>query len=1107
MIRIHLLGNLRISYQDVPVTLVTGGKVLSLLAFLLLNRQSPQSRKYISFLFWPDSSEQQALTNLRKLYHLLRQYIPDSDRYLVADALSIKWNHEASYLLDVEEFELSAQGTSIQDLKRAVDLYAGLLLPGCYEGWIEPERERLSHCYQSVLEQLVAKLETRRLYSEAIKYATRLIGLDNLREEYFQILMRLHGLNGDLTGIAKIYQECERTLRHELGVQPSDVTKNLYRSMLQTGMNPNIQPGHSDTPFVGRNREWEMMTALWQTAQLKPQLVLLEGEPGIGKTRIADEFKAWLNRQGIPTLFAKCYAAGGVLAFASISSWLRSQRVPELSPVWLTEIARIMPEILVQFPELPLPGSLTESWQTVKMFEAIEHSLMYTDSICVLFLDDIQWCDTESLELLQYLFRHDAKSKFLLIATKRSGEDKDELTVMLAALQKANRVTQIKLTPLSNDEMKQLACTISDRITFAGLSEKFFADTGGNPLFIVESLRSLGNSVHSEGNELHWSPIIKQVIHNRFLQLSNELRCLIHIASVIGRPFTLELLTLSSQADPVATFQQIELLVDQRIFREFGDRCFDFSHDLLRETAYESVGKATRHRYHEQVALVLETINKVDLDSIVGQIAYHFEQAGMMQRAVPHYKHAAKVAENVHALDLMSTYYNKLYDIVTDLEKHPILLGLGRVQEISGRWEEAISVYKNWLVKAEAILTLQQKAQCKTALGNCLMLKGNYQESMTYLKQAYLECEWAVDLQGISHVLSVMGIVYYYMGDFEESLECFEKRMNMGREYRNVKDDSRTAGIVGNIYMEQYELDKALYWYTQKIQLAEGDKLLVNHSLAGISLVYIQLDQYEHAMASIMEKLSQARILGERMGICGAIGLTGIIYDKIGDYERMKACYAYAIHESCSVGDMRIGAIYLGYLGLALMRLKDYNKAEYFIELAVQYLRRIKAPSTLCEILYHQALLLSERGNSQEALMKVEEILDLSVRLKRTHFGFCSTLLKIVLQANAGTISKQDAWGQLQALKEKQPYIRDQADIDYNCWRLQLISKEHGDIAAQTYLQLYRTSRNKEYRNRYMEISGEELPEQHEYPELPCEVEQTPLDMEQLGLKIKSWFA
>jgi DNA-binding SARP family transcriptional activator len=262
LIRIHLLGNLKISHRDIPVNLVTGGKILSLLAFLLINRESPQSRKYISFLFWPDSSEQQALTNLRKLFHQLRQFIPDADRYFVADSFSIKWNHEAPYTLDIEEFELSAKGTAIHDLKRAVDIYTGLLLPGCYEGWIESERERLSRLYQSVLEQLVAKLETRRLYSEAIQYAARLVGLDNLKEEYYQILMRLHGLNGDLTGITKIFQECERTLRDELGVQPSDITKNVYRSMLQAGVNHVMHPVHAETPFIGRNGEWEKLTSL-----------------------------------------------------------------------------------------------------------------------------------------------------------------------------------------------------------------------------------------------------------------------------------------------------------------------------------------------------------------------------------------------------------------------------------------------------------------------------------------------------------------------------------------------------------------------------------------------------------------------------------------------------------------------------------------------------------------------------------------------------------------------------------------------------------------------------------------------------------------------------
>ncbi len=358
MIRVHLLGSIKLFDADKPITSITGGNVLLLLAYLLLNRASLQSRKYVSFLFWPDSTEKQALTNLRNLFHQLRKCLPDADRYLDADTLSLKWKPDSPFRFDIEDFERSAEGSSLQDLKRAVQLYTGPLLPGYYVDWVEAERERLVRLYQSALERLVAKLETNRLYPEAISYAERLIVSDNLKEEYYRILMRLYALHDDPTGLAKIYNECVHKLQKELGVQPSEATTKLYQSLMKGEAGPAFQPTAETTPFVGRHREWESLISNWGSPLANPRFVLLEGEPGIGKTRVAEEFKAWLAKQGIPLVFAKCYSTGGGLAFAPITAWLRSRshRFQVLSPVWLTEIARLIPELLVQHPDLTAPG-------------------------------------------------------------------------------------------------------------------------------------------------------------------------------------------------------------------------------------------------------------------------------------------------------------------------------------------------------------------------------------------------------------------------------------------------------------------------------------------------------------------------------------------------------------------------------------------------------------------------------------------------------------------------------------------------------------------------------------------------------------------------------
>ncbi len=581
-----------------------------------------------------------------------------------------------------------------------------------------------------------------------------------------------------------------------------------------------------------------------------------------------------------------------------------------------------------------------------------------------------------------------------------------ELTALLASLHKAGKLTNVRLHPLSIAETKHLASAISERSIYSSLSDQFFEDAGGNPLIVVETMRSLQNTLQDTAG-LHWAPVIHKVIHSRFLQLPEQAQYLLHLASVIDRPFTLELLQQASEADPDTVLHQSELLVKQRIFRDIGDGCFDFTHDRLRETAYQTSGEVARHRYHEQVALALESIHEGELDSVVGQIAHHLDMAGIRQRAVPYYKWAAKVAEKVSALDKMSSYYGRLMEILPQTDKHPIVLELGRLREISGRWDEAKATYENWMATSGSHLNMLQKAQCKAALGNCLMLKGNYEQAEAYLKQAHLEFEWAGDMQGISFLLSVMAILHYYKGDYQESLKCFDERMKIDSKFRDMKDDSRTAGIVGNIFLKQYDLDNALYWYKEKIRLAKDDKLLVSQSLAGLTLTYIHLEQYDKATSSTMEKLAQARALGERMGVSNAVGMLGFVYCKLGDYERMKACYVYSIPEVCAVGDMRVGALQLGHFGFSLKRQQDQGTSETFFGLSVRYLRKIKTLSTLCEVLSLQALSMYERKyNDHEALEIVEEGLDLAIRLKRTHDVFCFTLLQICLNDKLGKVHK-----------------------------------------------------------------------------------------------------
>ena len=160
VLRVQLLGDPEVRFDGSPVEALTSSRLLSLLAYLIVHREGARSRPRIASTFWPESTESQARTNLRQALHNLRRALPDPDRCLALDGQSVRWLADAPAIVDLVAFEREAsQATTSADrtlLERAVSLYAGDLLPGCYDEWVGPERERLRQQCIGMLEQLTA---------------------------------------------------------------------------------------------------------------------------------------------------------------------------------------------------------------------------------------------------------------------------------------------------------------------------------------------------------------------------------------------------------------------------------------------------------------------------------------------------------------------------------------------------------------------------------------------------------------------------------------------------------------------------------------------------------------------------------------------------------------------------------------------------------------------------------------------------------------------------------------------------------------------------------------------------------------------------------------
>jgi DNA-binding SARP family transcriptional activator len=680
ILRVQLLGGFQFVSKGLPITGVHSARLQSLLTYLILHADTPQMRQYLAFQLWPDTSESLARNNLRQILFQLRHALPNSDRFLVIDTHTVCWKTNEEQDIDIVRFEATLKSAEIAEqrgdrkaslhwLKQCLAYYQGDLLPGCYDDWILAERERLRQRHRNACQMLMHALETQREYVEALQIAQRLQRLDPLDESAYESLLRLYALNEDRAGVQRTYQLAVDTLRRELDMEPGDALQMAYnrlRGAPRAARFSEDDGSANSYKLIGRQGEWRQLQSCWQRAfEGGAHFCLITGEPGIGKSRLAEELFQWGKRQGLTTAYTRSYGREGNLSLAPITEWLRSEslhpHLASLDPVWLTEIARLLPETLSEHPSVPRPEPITEYSMRQPFFEALARGVLSAPRPLLLWIDDLHWCDQETLEWLHFLLRFEPRAPFLLLGTARSEEipPHHPLLALVRQLQADERVTVIELAPLNAAETAALAFQVQGQPLDDMTNSLLYQETEGNPLFVVETVRaglhpaSLPQTSAPQettaAKAFRLPPRVQATIAGRLAQLSSTARSIVEIGAVMGRAFHLDLLLQVSQESEEITIDALDELWTRRIVRERSANVFDFTHDRLRDVAYSEISPPQRRMLHRRIAQALETLNAEAPDAISGQVAAHYEQAGLIEKAIPYYQCAGSVAAGVYA--------------------------------------------------------------------------------------------------------------------------------------------------------------------------------------------------------------------------------------------------------------------------------------------------------------------------------------------------------------------------------------------------------------------------------------------------------------------------
>ncbi|MEO7006756.1 MAG: AAA family ATPase [Terrimesophilobacter sp.] len=680
-IRIELLGGVDISSAD-PAQLAGSARAVSLLAYLVSHPERPQPRAHLAGVLWPDSESSQARTNLRRELHQLRVLLPDSD-CLQVDARSLCWRGGDGCVVDVREFltncrQALAACESYDNAEvdsygsRALALYRGPFLPGCYDDWALSVREELLHTCVEMCDGVAGYWLSRGDPTAAMSFARRQVLLQRLEEPGYRLLMRAQRGAGDRAGAIHTYHQCASLLERELGVAPTAQTQAEFDSAVSdAGTASDAAEVGSAEPatwslspeFVGRKPERQRLLSVWAEAQTRLGLVAVAGEAGVGKTRLVTDFAREVRRQGALVVSTRCFVATGSVPFAPVADWLRSpylrMATTHLDPLWQAEVHRLVPED----DRAPDPGrsgrATADAWQRLRFYEGLARAFVAVGRPLLLTMDDLQWCDKATMSWLSFLKSFARTASMLVVATVRDDElSGSDLDGGFNSMRAAGQIELVQLGNLPPAEAAQLAAAILGHPISAQELDLVMSTTAGNPFYLVEALRQ-GTSTPGPVQPAD----LRGMLDGRLARLSGQARTVVELASAVGRDFTLNLLIEASDLAEDAVVRQVDDLWRRRIFEEQG-RGYDFAHDLLREAAYRTISPPRRWLLHRRLAQALELLYHGQPGTVAAQLAEQHNLSGRPERALPYYQSAARQATAVFAHAESVRFWQRCLDLL-----------------------------------------------------------------------------------------------------------------------------------------------------------------------------------------------------------------------------------------------------------------------------------------------------------------------------------------------------------------------------------------------------------------------------------------------------------
>jgi DNA-binding SARP family transcriptional activator/predicted ATPase len=908
-LHIQLLGTPVVEVDGAPLQVDTR-KAVALLAYLAVTARA-HSRDVLAELLWPSSDPESGRAALRRTLSVLRKGLGDRWLAVRRDSVALE---PSGMELDVARFR---ERLHREEVEEAVSLARGEFMEGfglrdsaAFDDWQLAEAQTFRRELGSALERLAREQADRGELAAAIGHARRGLSLDPLSEAAHRLLIRLYAQSGERAAALEQYRECVRTLHRELGVAPVEETTALYEAVSEgrlpvpaTVRTLEVEPRAGIRRLVGREAELGELLAAWESAGSGGRLLVIEGEAGIGKTRLVEELAARVASSGGETLGMRGREGESELAYGLIAEALRhilardpsAGRLATVAPHALAEAARLVPELEGLVAGLPGPQPIEGPGAHERFVAALADVL---SAACagrppgLLVVDDAQWADAPSLEVLAFLARRLEERSMCVLFAWRS-EDVGGGHVLRRLVEDARRSAIATVVPrrLDLEAVEELAQDAG----LPGEADRILADTAGLALFVVEYLAAL-----ERGEEASPPASVVELLRARAGAVS-EIAGQVLAAAAVLESFDADAVRDTSGRGDEEAVAALEELQRRNLLVESGD-VYTFSHEKLREVVYGDTSLARRRLLHRRAAATLGLQFRRTPGKRAGVVAEHYRLGGQEAEAAEYHRLAGEHARSLFANAQAVTHFESalalghpdeaaLHEAIGDLltligdygaalrslEAAAALVSdppalariehkLGGVYQRRGEWEVAAGRLEDAARAAEGDPALAARIEADRSLNE--HRRGRGTEALTLARRALKLAEDAGDRASSAQAHNLLGMLASSSGDFLEARRQLQLSLGLAKQLPEPGASVAALNNLALVARAECDFEKAIELTREALELCtmQGDRhreAALHNNLADL---LHETDRPDEAMAHLKQAVAIFADIGAGTG-------------------------------------------------------------------------------------------------------------------------------------------------------------------------------------------------------------------------------------------------